>query len=104
MHVLAAVAWVGGSVFALALGYYLRHRDVETRVEYTRWTEWLGPRYFAPLSVAVIITGPLLADDIGYDLDQTWLTVGFIASNTASGTTPLPRVSTVCSRWQRSTH
>lgn len=78
VHVLAAVAWVGGSVFALALGYYLRRRDVETRVEYTRWTEWLGPRYFAPLSVAVIIAGPLLADDIGYDLDQTWLTLGFI--------------------------
>jgi uncharacterized membrane protein len=78
VHVLAAVAWVGGSVFALALGYYLRRRDVETRVEYTRWTEWLGPRYFAPLSVAVIVAGPLLADDIGYELDQTWLTLGFI--------------------------
>ena len=78
IHVLSAVAWVGGSVFALALGYYLRGRDIDTRVEYTRWTEWLGPRYFAPLSVAVIIAGPLLADDIGYDLDQTWLTLGFI--------------------------
>ena len=78
VHVLAAVAWVGGSIFALALGYYLRSRDVETRVEYTRWTEWLGPRFFAPLSVAVIVTGPLLADEIGYDLDQTWLTLGFV--------------------------
>ena len=78
IHVLAAVAWVGGSIFALALGYYLRGRDVETRVEYTRWTEWLGPRYFAPLSIAVIVAGPLLADDIGYDFDQTWLTLGFV--------------------------
>jgi uncharacterized membrane protein len=78
IHVLGAVAWVGGSIFALALGYYLRRRDIETRVEYTRWTEWLGPRYFAPLSVAVIVAGPPLADDIGYDFDQTWLTLGFI--------------------------
>ena len=78
IHVLAAVAWVGGSIFALAVGYYIRKRDIETRVEYTRWTEWLGPRFFAPLSVAVIVAGPLLADDIGYDLDETWLTLGFV--------------------------
>jgi uncharacterized membrane protein len=78
VHVLAAVCWVGGSVLALTLGYYLRRRDMETRVEYTRWTEWLGPRFFAPLSVAVIVAGPLLADDIGYDLDQAWLTLGFV--------------------------
>src|SRR5687768_5303359 len=78
IHVLAAVIWVGGSVLLLLLGYYLRGRDVETRVEYTRWTEWLGPRVFAPMSIAVIVAGPLLADDLGYDLDETWLTLGFI--------------------------
>ena len=78
IHVLAAVIWVGGSVLALTLGYYLRGRDIETRVEYTRWTEWLGPRLFAPASIAVIIAGPLLVDEIGYDFDQTWLTLGFI--------------------------
>lgn len=76
-HVLAAVIWVGGSVLALALGYYLRGRDINTRVEYMRWTEWLGPRLFAPMSIIVIIAGPLLADRI-YEVDQTWLTLGFI--------------------------
>ena len=76
-HVVAAVVWVGGSVLALTLGYYLRGRDMETRVEYTRWTEWLGPRLFAPMSIIVIIAGPLLADRL-YDFDQTWLTLGFI--------------------------
>jgi uncharacterized membrane protein len=76
-HVLAAVIWVGGSVLLLLLGYYLRGRDIETRVEYTRWTEWLGPRVFAPMSVIVIIAGVLLADRL-YDFDQTWLTLGFI--------------------------
>ena len=76
-HVVAAVVWVGGSVLALTLGYYLRGRDIETRVEYTRWTEWLGPRLFAPMSVIVIIACPLLADRL-YNFDQTWLTLGFI--------------------------
>jgi uncharacterized membrane protein len=78
IHVLAAVIWVGGSVLALTLGYYLRGRDINTRVEYTRWTEWLGPRLFAPMSIAVIVAGHLLVNEIGYDFDQTWLTLGFI--------------------------
>src|SRR5687768_3297047 len=76
-HVLAAVIWVGVSVLALTLGYYLRGRDIDTRVEYTRWTEWLGRRLFAPMSVIVIIAGTLLADRL-YDFDQTWLTLGFV--------------------------
>jgi uncharacterized membrane protein len=78
IHVLAAVTWVGGSIVALTLGYYLRGRDINTRVEYTRWTEWLGPRFFAPASVLVIVAGPMLVDELGYDFDQTWLTLGFI--------------------------
>jgi uncharacterized membrane protein len=77
-HVLGAVAWVGGSILALTLGFYLRNRDIETRVEYTRWTEWLGPRFFAPLSAIVIIAGPLLAGQLDLDFGQTWLTLGFI--------------------------
>jgi uncharacterized membrane protein len=76
IHVLAAVIWVGGSALLLALGYYLRGRDINTRVEYTRWTEWLGPRIFAPMSIAVIVAGHLLVNEIGYDFDQTWLHVG----------------------------
>jgi uncharacterized membrane protein len=78
VHVLAAVIWVGGSVFAIAMGYYLRGRDINTRVEYTRWTEWFGNRLFAPASVAVIVAGPLLVDELGYDFDQMWLTLGFV--------------------------
>lgn len=77
VHVLAAVLWVGGSAVLLALGYYLRGHDLPTRVEYTRWTEWLGPRFFAPLSVAVIVAGPLLADEIGYEMNEPWLHIGF---------------------------
>jgi len=77
IHVLAAVIWVGGSVMMLAIGYYLRGRDLPTRVEFTRWTEWVAPRLIAPASIAVIIAGPLLVDEIGYGFDQIWLHVGF---------------------------
>jgi len=75
-HVLAAVIWVGGSVLLLALGYYLRSRDINTRVEYTRWTEWLGPRIFAPMSIVVIVAGHLLVNEYDLDFDQTWLVLG----------------------------
>lgn len=77
IHVLAAAIWVGGSVLALVLGYYLRGRDIDTRVEYTRWTEWLAPRLFAPASILVILAGPLLVDEMGYEFDQVWLHIGF---------------------------
>ena len=77
IHVLAAAIWVGGSVLAVTLGLYLRRRDISTRVEYTRWTEWLGPRLFAPMSILVIVAGPLLVDEIGYEFDQAWLHIGF---------------------------
>ena len=77
IHVLAAVVWVGGSVLMLALGYHLRGRDAQTRVEYTRWTEWLAPRLLAPASIAVIIAGPLLVDELGYEFNEPWLHVGF---------------------------
>ena len=76
IHVLAAVIWVGGSVLALTFGYYLRGRDIATRVEYTRWTEWIAPRLFAPMSVAVLVAGHLLVNEIGYDFNQTWLHIG----------------------------
>ena len=76
-HVLAAVIWVGGSVLMLAIGYYLRGRDLPTRVEFTRWTEWVAPRLIAPMSVIVIIAGPLLADRLYGDMNQAWLHIGF---------------------------
>ena len=77
VHVLAAVVWVGGSVSILALGYYLKRRDVNTRVDYTRWTEWLAPRIFAPASIAVIVAGPLLVSELGYEMNEPWLHIGF---------------------------
>ena len=77
IHVLAAVIWVGGSVLMLVMGFYLRGRDLPTRVEYTRWTEWVAPRLIAPASIAVIIAGPLLVSEIGYEMNEPWLHVGF---------------------------
>lgn len=77
-HVLAAVVWVGGSWAVLMLGAHVRSKDIATRVEYTRWTEWLAPRLFAPASIVVIIAGPLLASDMDLDFNQAWIHIGFV--------------------------
>ena len=77
-HILAAVVWVGGSITMLLLGAYLRSRDINTRVDYTRWTEWLAPRLFAPASIVVIIAGPLLASELDLDFSEAWINIGFI--------------------------
>jgi uncharacterized membrane protein len=76
-HILAAVVWVGGSWTMLGLGFYLRSRDINTRVEYTRWTEWLAPRLYAPASVVVIVAGPLLAAELDLDFSEAWINIGF---------------------------
>jgi uncharacterized membrane protein len=79
IHVLAAAVWVGGSVMLLALGAYVaRSEDVVTRVKYTRWTEWIAPRLFAPTLIVLIIAGVLLVDEAGFEFDQSWITLGFI--------------------------
>ena len=78
IHVLAAVIWVGGSAMMLAMGYHLRRRDANTRVEFTRWTEWVAPRVLAPASLAVIIAVPLLVEEIGYEFNEPWLHIGFL--------------------------
>lgn len=78
IHILAAIVWLGASVTLLTLGYHLRERAIETRVEFTRWTEWFGPRVIAPASVAIIVTGPLLVTEVGgFEFDQAWIHVGF---------------------------
>jgi uncharacterized membrane protein len=76
IHLLAVIVWVGGSIFMLALGYHLRSRDIETRVEYTRWTEWLAPRMIGPASVLVLVAGILLIDEAGYDFSDTFISIG----------------------------
>ncbi len=79
IHILAAAIWVGGSVMLLSLGAYVRRsEDAVTRVKYTRWTEWIAPRLFAPTLIVLIVAGVLLVEEVGYGYDQTWITLGFI--------------------------
>ena len=77
VHVLAAILWVGGSWMLLVFGYAQRGDPVERRNEFTRFTEKIGPRFFAPLSILVILAGSLLVDEAGYDFSDTWVTLGY---------------------------
>ena len=78
VHVLAAILWVGGSWMLLLFGYAQRGDPIERRNEFTRFTEKLGPRYFAPLSIIVVLAGSLLVDEAGYDYADTWVTLGYV--------------------------
>ena len=78
VHVLAAILWVGGSWMLLVLGYALRGDAVERRNDFTRFTEKIGPRFFAPLSVIVILAGSFLVDEVGYGYADTWITLGYV--------------------------
>ena len=78
VHVLAAILWVGGSWMLLVFGYAQRGDPIERRTEFTRFTEKIGPRFFAPLSIIVILAGSFLVDEIGYDYSDTWVTLGYV--------------------------
>ena len=78
VHVLAAILWVGGSWMLLVFSYAQRGDTIERRNDFTRFTEKLGPRYFAPLSIIVVLAGSLLVDEAGYDYSHTWVTLGYV--------------------------
>ena len=78
VHVLAAILWVGGSWMLLIFGYAQKGDPIERRNDFTRFTEKLGPRFFAPLSVIVILAGSFLVDEAGYSYSDTWVTLGYV--------------------------
>ena len=78
LHVLAAIVWLGGSIMILVLGYMQRSAPIEQRVAYTKLTEKVGNRVFAPASIVLIVAGSFLVDEAGYDYGDTWVTLGYV--------------------------
>ncbi|HWH44986.1 MAG TPA: DUF2269 family protein [Thermoleophilaceae bacterium] len=73
VHVLAAVLWVGGSAMLIVWGRRaLASGDTQRIVGFAREAAWIGPRIFAPLSIALFLAGQLLLAEL--DLEhETWI-------------------------------
>lgn len=81
LHIVAAIVWIGGGVILQILGARLaRSRDAEGMLKFTRDIEVLGPRLFAPASLAVLGLGVwmVLVSD-AWAFSQLWIVLALVA-------------------------
>lgn len=78
VHVAAAVVWVGGGFTMHAFGRLAersgdRHRMNQFAID----AAFIGPRFYAPLSILLLAAGIPLVDKAGYQMSNAWVSVGF---------------------------
>ena len=76
IHILAATAWVGGAL----LTQFQAARALKVggaELEHFMWEQQkVGPRFFAPMSLTVVIAGVVMVLDSGIDFQDLWIAIG----------------------------
>ena len=79
IHILAASAWVGGALltqFQAARALKLGGADLE----HFMWEQQkVGPKFFGPMSLVVVIAGVVMVVDSGIDFEDLWIAIGIAA-------------------------
>jgi hypothetical protein len=77
-HILFVVAWVGASIALQVLSFRIRAAGPERSVDFLSDIEWLGTRYFIPVSLIVVALGfGLIGESDGaWELSQFWVSAG----------------------------
>lgn len=76
VHLLAAVLWVGGGVSVFIFARFAKSAGGQRLLDFSREANLIGPRFYAPLSLILLVAGFLLIDEAGYDFSQTWISLG----------------------------
>ena len=81
LHVLAAVAWVGGAIYPLLVAELaLRARDQEHVLRLLHYDDKLGPIYFIPAVLTVLAAGIGLVLEGNWSMiEDAWILAGLIA-------------------------
>jgi uncharacterized membrane protein len=78
VHILAAIAWVGGSFFLQLLGIRTaRSTDPDDLPRLGRQIEWFGLRYFLPVSIITFAAGVILVTQ-RWSFSQTWISLAML--------------------------
>ena len=78
IHIVAAIAWVGGSFFLQLLGIRTaRSTDPDDLPKLGRQIEWFGLRYFLPVSVVTFAAGVVLVSQ-RWQFSQLWISLAML--------------------------
>ena len=78
IHIVAAIAWVGGSFFLQLLGIRTaRSTDPDDLPKLGRQIEWFGLRYFLPVSVVTFAAGVILVTQ-RWQFSQLWISLAML--------------------------
>ena len=78
IHILAAIAWVGGALFSQLLALRAERSTNPAELPLLgRQFEWFGLRYFLPASIILFAAGVFLTID-RWSFGQTWISVAML--------------------------
>lgn len=90
LHVVAAMAWVGGGVLAGALAGRMKTADPVHRLGYARMMEKVATFLFMPAALVVLGAGVWLVVEVdAFEFEQAWISIGFAAVLLAGAMGPL---------------
>ena len=80
LHILAAITWVGGAITLNVVAVRMvRAGDGPRVLDFTKTQEWLGPRLYAPASLAVLGVGIwMVAVNQAWRIGQLWIVLGLV--------------------------
>lgn len=77
IHVVAAVAWVGGVILSQVNAALAFSSGEQARIlGFIRIQGWLGQRYFAPASGILILAGVAMVIESGWEFADLWIVIG----------------------------
>lgn len=78
IHILAAIAWVGGAFFLQLLAIRTaRSSDPSDLPRLGKQIEWFGLRYFVPVSITVFVAGLILVAS-RWSFSQPWISISML--------------------------
>ena len=76
VHICAVILWAGGSVMFLVLTARMNNDDPATVAQIAEQSEWLGPRYYMPVSLVTLAAGIWMVVDAGWGFERLWVAIG----------------------------
>lgn len=78
LHIACAVLWVGGGFTMHAFGRIAQKSGDRVRMnQFAIDAAFIGPRFYAPLSILLLVFGSFLVDKAGYEMSATWVGIGW---------------------------